>query len=456
MKNTNASWAADATFYHIYPLGLTGAPTQNNLVAAPDPRLAAVQQWIGHIKSLGCDALYLGPLFESGTHGYDTIDYFTVDRRLGTNQTLQELIEQLHEQGIKVVLDGVFNHVGRDFWAFKDLQANGQNSAYRHWFAGVNFNHSSPYNDVFSYEGWNGHHNLVKLNLQHHEVRAHLFAATKMWIETFGIDGIRLDAADVMDHGFLKDLASFCRSLRPDFWLMGEVIHGDYRNWANPDMLDSTTNYECYKGLYSSHNDRNYFELAFSLNRLFGEQGIYKHLALYNFADNHDVNRIASTLQNQAHLYPLHALLFTMPGIPAVYYGSESGISGTKLPHTDAPLRPTFASPDMLQQAPHPELATAISQFASIRKRSHALRHGTYKQLFVAHQQFAFARHSSHDDVVVAINAAEAPVTLTLPVDLPDGSVLKNLLDQQQYRVQNRQLVLENLPANWACILQRQ
>ncbi|MFT2007052.1 alpha-amylase family glycosyl hydrolase [Pontibacter sp. 13R65] len=456
MNRLQAHWATEATFYHIYPLGLTGAPLQNDLQAPPEPRLAAIQDWIGHIKELGCDALYLGPLFEAGTHGYDTIDYFAVDRRLGTNSTLTELVKQLHAQGIKLILDGVFNHVGRDFWAFKDLQANGSNSPYRGWFASIDFNRQSPYGDAFSYEGWNGHYNLVKLNLHNPEVRAHLFAAVRMWVEEFDIDGLRLDAADVMDHNFLSELADFCRNLRPDFWLMGEVIHGDYRQWANPQMLDSTTNYECYKGLYSSHNDRNYFELAFSLNRLFGEQGIYRHLTLYNFADNHDVNRIASTLKNPVHLYPLHALLFTMPGIPSVYYGSEWGIAGTKLPHTDAPLRPAFATPEAIGNVPHPELPAAIRQFAEIRKKSHALRHGTYEQLFVAHEQFAFARHSDQDHIIVAVNAADTPTTLILKTDLPEGSKLTNLIDQQQYQVQNRKLVLENLPANWTYILQCQ
>ncbi|WP_187262892.1 alpha-amylase family glycosyl hydrolase [Pontibacter beigongshangensis] len=456
MNTTRPAWATEATFYHIYPLGLSGASLQNDLSSSPIPRLASLKHWVNHLSSLGCDALYLGPLFEAGTHGYDTVDYYTVDRRLGTNSTLAEVVAHFHAHGIRVVLDGVFNHVGRDFWAFKNLQADGESSSFRHWFAGVDFSRRSPYGDAFVYEGWNGHYNLIKLNLQHPEVRAHLFEAVKMWVQEFGIDGLRLDAADVMDHDFLRDLASYCRSLRSDFWLMGEVIHGDYRRWANPGMLHSTTNYECYKGLYSSHNDRNYFELAFSLNRLFGAQGIYKDLSLYNFADNHDVNRIASTLRNPAHLYPLHALLFTMPGIPSVYYGSEWGISGTKLPHTDAPLRPAIASPDAIGQAPHPELATAIRQFAGIRKQSSALRQGTYEQVFVAHEQFAFARRSAHDHVLVAVNAADAPAKLLLTVDLPDGSLFTNLLDQQQYRVQHKTLPIEHLPAHWACILQQQ
>lgn len=457
MTHKISSWASEAIFYHIYPLGLCGAPPHNDYVSPAEPRLEAVHNWILHIKDLGCNALYLGPVFESGTHGYDTSNYFTVDRRLGTNETLKVLIAQLHASGIKVILDGVFNHVGRDFWAFRDLLANGENSQYCHWFSGVDFSRSSPYGDAFTYEGWNGHHNLVKLNLDHPDVRAHLFNAVQMWAEEFEIDGLRLDAADVMDLPFLRDLAGFCHGLRADFWLLGEVIHGDYRRWANPEMLDSTTNYECYKGLYSSHNDKNYFELAHSLHRLFGEQGIYKDLSLYAFVDNHDVNRIASTLRNAAHLYPLHILLYTMPGVPSIYYGSEWGISGTKLPDTDAPLRPALLQPEALEQKPHPALPATISKLASIRKAHPALQHGSYKQVHVAPEQFAFARSTEEEQLLIVVNAASTPVSLAIKVEVPEGRTLVDLLEpQQKYTIRNSQLHLDQVPACWARVLQVQ
>ncbi|WP_162055308.1 alpha-amylase family glycosyl hydrolase [Pontibacter pamirensis] len=457
MNHIAASWASEAIFYHIYPLGLCGAPSYNDFVSPAAPRLESVHNWISHIKNLGCNALYLGPVSESGTHGYDTADYYTVDRRLGTNETLKELIAQLHANGIKVILDGVFNHVGRDFWAFRDLLANGENSPYRDWFAGVDFSRSSPYGDAFAYEGWNGHHILVKLNLHHPDVRAHLFAAIKMWVEEFKIDGLRLDAADVMDLSFLRDLARFCHELQANFWLLGEVIHGDYRRWANPEMLDSTTNYECYKGLHSSHNDKNYFELAHSLNRLFGEQGIYKNLSLYSFVDNHDVNRIASTLQNPTHLYPLHILLFTMPGVPSIYYGSEWGISGTKLPDTDAPLRPKLLQPEALEQKPHPALADTISRLAGIRKKHAALKYGSYQQVHVAHEQLAFARRTKEEHLIVVVNAASTQASLSLKVEVPDGRTLVDLLEpQQQFSARNGQVQIDVVPACWARILQVQ
>ena len=286
------------------------------------------------------NALYLGPLFESSAHGYDTADYYQVDRRLGNNEMLSRLSAVLHQKNIRLILDGVFNHVGRDFWAFRDVLKSGRQSAYCDWFQGLDFHKRSPYNDPFSYENWNGHHNLVKLNLSNPSVKDHLFQAVDMWIREFAIDGLRLDVADCLDLHFLKELSAFCKSRRSDFWLMGEVIHGDYRKWVNPETLDSVTNYVGYKGLYSSHVDKNYFELAHTLYRQFGEKGIYRDLLLYSFADNHDVNRVASQLKNPAHLYPLYSLLFTMPGVPSIYYGSEWGIEGKRTSQSDQALRP--------------------------------------------------------------------------------------------------------------------
>nr|WKN37544.1 alpha-amylase family glycosyl hydrolase [Tunicatimonas sp. TK19036] len=453
MNKFSSSWAWDSVFYHIYPLGLTGAPRQNNFSSQPEPRLEGICPWLDHMAELGCNALYLGPVFESGTHGYDTADYFQVDRRLGTNETLRHLVKQAHDRGIRVILDGVFNHVGRNFWAFKDLQQHKEQSVYKDWFAGVDFNQPSPNGDSFTYESWEGHYDLIKLNLHHSEVRKHLFDAVAMWIEEFDIDGLRLDAADVMDLGFLQALRSFCQKLRPDFWLVGEVIHGDYTQWANAETLHATTNYECYKGLYSSHNDANYFEIAHSLNREFGPGGVYQGLPLYTFADNHDVNRVASTLENSAHLYPLYALLFTMPGVPSIYYGSEWGIEGKKEQHSDDPLRPAVCLEAIPHQAPHPDLVPAIQQFISLRHQQHALRYGNYQQLMVTSEQFAFSRQSDQDFVMVAVNSADTSAALDIPVPLPDGQVLTNLLEPDSHFTVQGGSVSVKVPSCWATIL---
>jgi glycosidase len=448
-----AGWAADAVFYHIYPLGACGAPERNDFASAPAPRLARLVDWIPHLRELGVDAVYLGPVFESTAHGYDTADFHRVDRRLGDGDTLAALAAALHASGIRVVLDGVFHHVGRDFRAFRDLRERGERSAYRDWFAGVDFSRRSPAGDAFSYEGWRGHHDLVKLNLRNPMVREHLLGAVRGWVEAWGIDGLRLDVAEDVDPDFLRELARFCRGLRADFWLLGEAIHGDYRRLAGASMLDSATNYELYKGLYSSHNDRNYFELAFALDRQFGPAGIYAGLPLYNFADNHDVSRIASTLREPAHLYPLHALLFTVPGVPSIYYGSEWGIAGAKRGGDDRPLRPYLHPPDAARAAPHPDLAAAIARFARIRHGSRALRRGTYRQLHVAAEQLAFARELDGETVVVAVNAAAAPATVDVPAPVRDGTALADLLSPGDRFTASAGRLRVEVPPRWARIL---
>ena len=408
-------WAADAFFYHIYPLGLCGAPARNDFGAAPVERLERLTEWIGHARELGVGALYLGPVFESTAHGYDTADYWHLDRRLGTDETLCRFVAAAHTAGIRVVLDGVFNHVGRDFWAFRDVQANGENSAFRDWFAGLRFDARSPYGDPFVYDAWSGNFDLVKLNLRNPDVRAHLFGAVESWIRDFDIDGLRLDAADVVDLEFQRELAALCRSLKPDFWLMGEVVHGDYRRWANPQTLDSVTNYEAYKGLYSSLADRNYFEIAFTLNRQSGPSGIYAGLSLYNFVDNHDQDRVASRLGNSRLLYPLYLLLFTMPGIPSLYYGSEWGLEGRRPAGDDSAVRPSLDLATAASLGTEPALAGVVAHLAGIRAASAALRRGGYRPLHVASEQFAFARQLGDETVIVMLNASDKAARISVP-----------------------------------------
>jgi cyclomaltodextrinase / maltogenic alpha-amylase / neopullulanase len=412
-----SNWAQDAIFYHIYPLGQCGAPEKNDFSSPPQPRLDKLSPWLEHARSLGCTAIYLGPLFESSTHGYDTADYFNVDRRLGGRQTLTRLNAQAHGLGLKVVLDAVFNHVGRDFWAFRDVLQNGPASPYCAWFSGLRFDQSNKRGDPFSYDTWQGYDNLVKLNLKTKAVRSHLLEAVKQWLEDYQIDGLRLDAADCVDLDFQQELAAFCRERKPDFWLMGEIVAGDYRRWANTQTLDSVTNYEAYKGLYSSFNDHNFFEIAWSFNRQFGEQGIYRGLNLYNFADNHDVSRVASMLLSPAHLIPLYTLLFTMPGLPSIYYGSEFGVRGQKN-GGDAPLRPELDLDKLKINPPEPGLSEAIRLLISLRSKLRPLREGNYHPLHVSHEQLAFLREVDSEQAIALVNAAEMAVDLELK--LPD------------------------------------
>jgi cyclomaltodextrinase / maltogenic alpha-amylase / neopullulanase len=445
-------WARDAVFYHLFPLGCLGAPARNPLAGAHAKRLSTLANWVSYLADLGINALLLGPVFESTAHGYDTADYFHVDRRLGDDEALAAFSQTLHRHGIRLVLDGVFHHTGRDFWAFRDIREKGRASAYCDWYQ-IDFSRRSPCGDPFHYKGWNGNYDLAKLDLENHAVRGHLFAAVTSWIDRFGIDGLRLDVADALDLDFQRALAAHCRGLRPDFWLMGEVVHGDYRHWTHDAALDATTNYEAYKGLWSSHNDRNYFEIAYSLNRQFGRDGIYRDLALYAFADNHDVDRVASRLKQPAHLAPLYVILMTMPGVPSIYYGSEWGVEARRTPGTDSALRPALDPATMRAHAPHPELFPLIKRLVSIRRRYSALRRGDYTPLHVNHEQFAFIRPDPVRSVVVAVNAAEYQAEIPLRLPVPGGSRLVDVLNNAEaFDVRGERCILPVRP-RWARVL---
>ena len=392
-------WFNESVFYQIYPLGFCGAPQQNDGVQ--ESRILKVNNWVEHIKKLGANAIYFSPVFESDAHGYDTRDYLKIDCRLGTNEDFKTVCDNLHNNGIKVVLDGVFNHVGRGFWAFKDVQEKKWDSAYKDWFI-INFDGNSAYNDGFWYEGWEGHFELVKLNLKNPQVVDYLIDCVKKWTEWFDIDGLRLDVAYCLDENFLRRLRYECKQLKPDFFILGEMLHGDYNRLVNDAMLDSCTNYECYKGLYSSFNSMNMFEIAHSIARQFGPENwtLYKGKRLMCFADNHDVERVASILTNANHLKPLYGLLFSMPGIPCVYYGSEWGTEGKKS-DGDSALRVSFDNPQ------ENDLTEFISKAALAHKQEKALCYGDYKMLLLTNKQYIFERSCDGERVIIAINADE-------------------------------------------------
>ena len=396
-------WAYESVFYQIYPLGFCGAPFENDGVEKP--RIRKVEEWIPHIRKTGADAIYFSPVFESDTHGYNTRDFRKIDCRLGSNEDFAEVCKSLHEAGIRVVLDGVFNHVGRGFWAFQDVLKNRERSPYLNWFH-INLGGNSNYNDGLWYEGWEGNYDLVKLNLKNDEVVNHILESVRFWVEAFDIDGLRLDVAYLLDHDFVRRLRSFCDGLKKDFFLVGEILHGDYKTLVNDQMLHSCTNYECYKGLYSSFNSMNLFEINHSLMRQFGPENwtLYKGLHLMSFVDNHDVTRIASILTNEKHLPLIYAMAFGMPGIPCIYYGSEWGAKGNKS-DGDPTLRPCFEKPE------ENELTEYIGKLAEAKKGSKALNYGAFRSVVLTNKQCIFERKTEGERVLVAINADSEPYT---------------------------------------------
>lgn len=389
-------WAYESVFYQIYPLGFSGAPFENDGIT--QPRILKVIDWIPHMKRLRTDAIYFSPVFESDTHGYNTRDYTKIDCRLGTNEDFKIVCKKLHESKIRVVLDGVFNHVGRGFYQFQDVIKHREKSPYLHWFH-INLEENSYYNDGLWYEGWEGNYDLVRLNLKNEEVIEHILGSVDYWIEEFDIDGLRLDVAYCLDYDFVRRLRSFTDNKKKDFFLVGEMLHGDYNRMVNENMLHSATNYECYKGLYSSFNSMNMFEINHSLLRQFGPENwtLYKGKHLLSFVDNHDVTRIASILANEKHLPLIYALCFGMPGIPCVYYGSEWGAKALKS-EGDPALRACYSEPVFN------ELSEYIAKLSVAKKNSEALNYGDFRSVLLTNKQCIFERKSQNERVLVAVN----------------------------------------------------
>ena len=399
------SWYEEAVFYHIYPLGLLGAPKQN-AYGETEHRLRALRPWIEHIHHAGFTALYIGPLFQSVGHGYETTDYRQVDCRLGDNQDLKDLVGFCHGLGIRVILDGVFNHTGRDFFAFQDIRQNREQSAYLDWYCNVNFGGNNEYGDGFSYENWGGYNLMAKLNQKNPQVQQYICDTIRFWKQEFDIDGIRLDAADVLDFGFMQKLRETADGISPDFWLMGEVIHGDYSRWIREGHLHSVTNYQLHKAFYSAHNDHNYFEIAHTVRRLNegSGYGAVGKTRLYQFVDNHDVDRIASKLRNRNHFLPVSILLYTLPGIPSVYYGSEFGLEGRKGRWSDDEIRPCLSLEELKRDPGRLGCLQTITRLGQIHREQPALSYGEYQELLLTTGQYAFARSYEGKRLLVMVN----------------------------------------------------
>lgn len=425
-------WFDESVFYQIYPLGYCGAEKEND-GGEVRRRFSKIEENIPAIKEMGFNAVLFNPLFESERHGYDTVDFFNVDRRLGDNGDFKRLVGKFHEAGIRVVLDGVFNHVGRRFFAFEEVRKYRENSDKKDWFH-IGFGGNTHYNDGFWYEGWEGHMELVKLNLQNGGVQDYIARAVRFWIDEFGIDGLRLDVAYLLPEWFFEWLRRIVREKKSDFFLMGEVIHGqNFAKNISPDRLDSITDYECYKGLTSALNSDNLFEIEHSLERLFGAQPwcLYTGKNLFSFADNHDVPRACTALADRRKIFAMYAILYSMPGIPCVYYGSEYGAEGGKGRGAggDDALRPCI---DGIDRNKCPELTSFIKKLNAVRSAEPAFAYGTYDKCVLNNKYMCFKREHGADRIYCAFNISEGDVTVRVEeaegTDLLSGEI-RNLND---------------------------
>lgn len=414
----NCAWYESAVFYHIYPLGMCGVEKhreeyQEN--GGPRQHFVQMEQMIPHMKRLGITALYIGPCFESEGHGYETIDYYKVDARLGDNAGFRHFVDACHTAGIRVVVDGVFNHSGRRFFAFEELRKHREGSPYRDWYCNVNFGGNNEFNDCFSYEAWHGYNILPRLNLWNRAVRDYLLDVIRFWVKEFDIDGIRLDCADVLNFDFMKEMRQLANTIKPQFWLMGEVIHGDYSRWVNRDMLHSVTNYELHKGLYSGHNDHNYFEIAHSIRRLFGDGGLVREGKLYTFVENHDVNRLINKVKDPAHMKNIYLIAYTLPGIPSIYYGGEFRLSGVQANGSDDAIRPALSLADYAALSKkESDFVEFLAMLGRAKDELAALSIGKYEERLLTNRQFAYARIWNEQTVLVAANNDENPANIEI------------------------------------------
>ena len=440
-RRDRMGWYEESVVYQIYPLGFCGAPRKNNGKLVH--RIRKIVDYIPYLKELGVDVLLLNPVFESDRHGYDTRDYSRLDVRLGEREDLAYVSEELHKNGIRLMLDGVFNHVGRGFFGFQDVLKHREASKFKDWFH-IRFYDNNVYEDGLSYDGWEGHYDLVKLNLNNEQVVNYLLDAVTSWIKEFQVDGLRIDVAYCLNKTFLRRMKEHTRQLKSDFVLVGEVLFGDYNIFVNDEMLQSCTNYECYKGIYSSLNDLNLFEINYSLNRQFNhrQNGIYQGKHLLTFVDNHDVSRIASIVKNSNHLPLAYTLLFTIPGVPCIYYGSEWGEKADKK-EGDYKLRPKISKPNKN------DTFAFHKQLIEIYHKEPALQYGGSETISITNQQLVFKRQYQEETVVVALNADSMPIVL--PLNEMKGTFLSLLTGEEveidrEIRLEGYDVVILKLP----------
>jgi cyclomaltodextrinase / maltogenic alpha-amylase / neopullulanase len=401
-----ADWARSAIWWQVYPLGFTAAektaaPTQETV-----HRLPRLLSWLDYLVDLGCNGLALGPVFAAETHGYDTVDHRRIDPRLGDRSDFDALVAACHDRGIRVLLDGVFNHVGRSFAPFQDVLAHGHQSEFAGWFR------LGPERDgEITYDDFEGHRHLVALNHDEPAVADYVSDVMTFWLDA-GADGWRLDAAYAVPLDFWGQVSDRVRARHPDAWLVGEVLHAPYEPFVDTGHLDSVTQYELWKAAWSSLNDGNLFELSWALQR---HNGFCETFRPLTFLGNHDVTRIASRLDDARHLGHALVLLMTVAGIPSIYAGDEQRFTGVKeeSERGDDAVRPPFPD-DPSGLAPYGRDAFVLHQrLISLRRRHPWLTEARTEVLGQTNTSLAYRSASADGELTVLLNIADEPHTFS-------------------------------------------
>ena len=449
-------WVFNAFTYHVYPIGFFNAPETLSESSRANNLILHIRNYYDYLKDLGVNLIQFGPLFKSASHGYNTIDYFSLDPRLGTNNDFKTIVAELHSRDIKVIVDGVFNHVGRDFFAFQDVLKNGEHSSYKSWFY-LDFTRKSKMNDPFNYKDWEGFASLVKLNVENSDVKKYLFNAIAYWMKEVKIDGWRLDVSYLLPQQFLKELRITCKNINPECLLVGEMIHGEYTRWVGRDLLDSGTSYQIQKSTWSAIESKNMHELKNVLDMNFNsEHGRIKDLYLMNFLGNHDTDRIASVL-NKEDLLPAFLLLFTLNGYPKIYYGDEYGMTGKKTKHSDHEVRrPMLSLTEINNQ--NIDVLNNIKRFAQLRKSNDCLKYGKMISFYADPECFAFVRYTENEFLIIIVSIYKDTISKTIPVNnlnINQKEFYDILNNEDGFKVENNQLKIEKLYYKWGRVLQK-
>jgi cyclomaltodextrinase len=392
-----------AIWWQVYPLGFLGAGTAEG--GAAGRPLEALADWLDYAVDLGVSGLALGPVFASSTHGYDTLDYFRIDGRLGDERGLDRLVEAAGRRGLRILLDGVFNHVGAQYPQFRRTVAGQATPAEASWFVPE----PPPGGGAApTYRTFEGHGSLIGLNHDNPAVGDFVVAVMEHWLGR-GVAGWRLDAAYAVPRAFWASVLPRVRASYPEAYIVGEVIHGDYSAFVRESGVDAVTQYELWKAIWSSLNDANLFELAWALKR---HDELLATFTPLTFVGNHDVTRIASRLADERHLGHALAILFTVAGTPSVYYGDEQGFRGIKADRAggDDEIRPAFPADGPGGLAPFGWPVYRLHQeLIGFRRRHPWLHRAAPAVLQLTNTFLAYECVSGASRVLVALNVADAP-----------------------------------------------
>lgn len=394
-----SDWVRHAIWWHVYPLGFVGAFPAAEPPGPGEHRLRRIVDWLDHAVELGTSGIALGPVFASRTHGYDTTDHFRIDPRLGDDDDFDHLVSEAHQRGLRVLLDGVFNHVGTEFERYRRA-VEGSDPDARSWFRGR----------PGHFHTFEGHGELITLNHKSAAVVDYTVDVMSHWLAR-GADGWRLDAAYAVPESFWAQVLPRVREAHPDSWFVAEVIHGDYAAFVDGSGVDSVTQYELWKAIWSSLNDGNFHELDWALQR---HNDFLARFAPLTFVGNHDVTRIASKLDRPEQVAHALVLLLTTGGVPSIYAGDELGYRGVKEERAggDDAVRPEFGAPPVPLDAAGRETWNLHQYLIGLRRRNPWLHEAKTTALQVDNRGYAYETRNGDDALIVALNIDDAPMAL--------------------------------------------